>query len=86
MKICGYTTENKPVVSNVFKLVATHGIPLPLVVDYLTKHGYVIAWDEFIIDAKREKWNPKTIYAKIYEALEYPNIQQHFEYIHRKYL
>jgi alanyl-tRNA synthetase len=56
-------------VPGVFKMLDTFGFPLEEVVFILRERGYVVAWDEFIRDARNHGWKDKTIRRKILSAV-----------------
>ena len=67
----GITTDGKRVVSGawVFKLVATHGLPLDVILDRVFPDGTAITWHEFCAAAINGGWSPKRILAYVDEAL-----------------
>lgn len=68
--VSGYTTDNKPVVCNVFYQSETNGIPLDILIETLYNSGYVIDWITFINDALNVKWKKETIFKKIKYAFD----------------
>jgi hypothetical protein len=52
-----------------FRFIGTHGLPLELVLSFLKDHGQVIAWDDFVKDALKDCWKPRTIRARIAAAV-----------------
>lgn len=52
-----------------FKYVGTHGLPLEVVLETLKKNNMVIDWMNYATDALREGHNPRTIKARILEAV-----------------
>jgi alanyl-tRNA synthetase len=62
--------EQKIVVSKVFKLYDTNGIPLSIIFDYLKSQDLVIAWDYFIKEAKLAGWPKKKILSTWQEAIQ----------------
>ena len=61
----------------VFEMCDTFGLPLEIAVDYLHEHGLVVAWDEFIKDARQHGWTEKTIRKKILGAVQESIIYDH---------
>jgi alanyl-tRNA synthetase len=59
------TNENKRVVSGVFKLIDTNGIPLDIILQDLNKKNIIIDWIDFYLHAKKSGWKLKTIIDKI---------------------
>ena len=53
----------------VFKLIDTLGFPLEIILLELKDRGLVVAWDEFITDARTHGWTEKTIRTKILGAV-----------------
>ncbi len=64
MKIVGKTTDGKLVVSGLFKIVDTEGLPLDYVLRFLDKHNMVLGWLEFFLEARQHGWPVKTILSK----------------------
>jgi len=56
-------------ISGVFKMIDTHGIPLEIILGILDDKKMVVAWDEFIDDARAHGWKDKTIRTKITGAV-----------------
>jgi len=52
----------------VFKLCDTVGLPLEIIILELRDRNLVVAWDEFITDARTHGWTDKTIRKKILGA------------------
>jgi len=43
--------------STLFELYATHGLPLSISIDtIINKHKYIIMWDKFIEQARKNDW------------------------------
>ena len=55
--------------SGVFNLVDTHGLPLEIIILECEDRGIVVAWDEFIKDAREHGWTDKTIRTKVIGAV-----------------
>jgi len=49
----------------IFKVCDTHGLPLETVIELLNDRGHVVAWDEFVADAREHGWKDTTIRKKI---------------------
>lgn len=69
MKQSGVTVDGKIVVSDTFKFVGTHGLPLDVLLHVLKDKGLVIDWLDFIQDARRDGWKDRTIRARILAAV-----------------
>lgn len=69
MKSTGMTVDDKIVVSDTFKFVGTHGLPLDVLLHVLKDKGLVIDWLDFIQDARRDGWKDRTIRARILAAV-----------------
>lgn len=63
MKITGTTIDDKICVGDVFIIIDTYGLPLVFVLDILERKGIVVDWFQFVIDALKAKWKPRTILA-----------------------
>lgn len=50
-KVVGKTTDNKLVVTEVYKLYETHGIPLDIIFEFLNNHNMIPDWNMFCIEA-----------------------------------
>ena len=61
----GITDDGRQVVSGVFELISTHGIPLDVVLEILDRHGMIVDWLEFYRRSLDEGWNPTTTFNKI---------------------
>ena len=56
-------------IPGVFKMCDTAGLPLEIAIMEIHDRGYVVAWDEFIKDARRHGWAEKTIRRKVLGAV-----------------
>ncbi len=57
----GVTTDDKPVLSDVFAMYGTRGVPLEDIISYLHDKGYIISWIDFYRDARKDGMKHKTI-------------------------
>lgn len=64
MNQSGITIDGKPVLSGVFDLVGTVGLPLDIVICELIDRGAVIDMMDFIRDARRDGWKNRTIISR----------------------
>lgn len=85
MCIVGKTIDGKDVISGelVFNMVATHGLPLSMVVEFLFERNIAIDWLSFFDKTIAELWNPHTTLTRIREALVdsgYSDIADEIEY------
>ncbi len=69
MKVEGYTPEGTPVVSGVFKLVGTHGVPLELILATAKNTPLVIDWIDYIKAALADGHNFSTVKSRILAAV-----------------
>lgn len=69
MELNGKTTNGDYVVSGLFKMVDTHGLPLADAVQTVQQRGMGVDWPDFVNDAKRAGWPLRTILARVDEAL-----------------
>lgn len=65
----GKTEEGMTVVSNVFRMLETQGVPLDLIVDTFHNANITIDWISFYNEAKRSGWGDKTILDRIKYSL-----------------
>lgn len=70
LQVVGQTEDGKSVVSGVFRLEDTAGIPLHITLDYLHQHGFMPDWTDFYMEASRNGWKHKTVIRKLSEAIE----------------
>lgn len=63
------TPEGILVVSGVFPLISTHGVPLDLVLEKLKESGMMPDWVDFYRDAILDGWKPSGIRHKLSEAV-----------------
>lgn len=71
MQLVGKTKDNGlKVVSGVFKLFDTSGLPLTDLFEYLKQNNFIPSWNHFYEEAKKSGWKDKTIFSRLSEALE----------------
>lgn len=68
MRIVGNTTNGQLVVSGVFELVDTYGVPLEVVLSELKHKGLVPAWDVFMLEAAKAGWSDRNTDSRIESA------------------
>ena len=64
MKIVGKTEDGKTVVSDVFRFVDTHGLPIDHLLHKLDEHNLVMDWLDFMYAAYKQGWAIKTIHSR----------------------
>lgn len=69
LKYVGSTLENKPVVSGVFDITATLGVPLEEVLAVFKIKGLVVDWAEYVANALAENVKISNIKSKIESAV-----------------
>lgn len=69
MRQSGITTDDRPVVADVFPLVGTRGVPLDIVLGELARAGFVVDWPDFVSQALADGANPQRLKAKILDAV-----------------
>lgn len=69
LKQSGVTVDGNPVVSNVFKLSGTLGIPLDLVLSKFKEGSIIIDWVDYIKCALKDGTNLQNIKARILAAI-----------------
>lgn len=64
----GETEDGKDVVSGVFQLYATHGVPLDVIFEFLQERKMIPSWIHFCLEAAYEGMSNQAIYARIEES------------------
>lgn len=65
----GKTADNKMVMSGVFKMSDTYGLPLVDVLFLLEQNNCICSWFHFYEDAKRSGWKEETIKSRLKDAV-----------------
>lgn len=65
----GETTDGRPVVTGVFTLMSTHGLPLEFILEELKGRGLVTDWIDFVVKARADGWKDRTIAARAEAAV-----------------
>ena len=70
-RVIGKTPEGRDVIDGAFcfRLVDTHGIPLPYLVELLWERNAVPEWRGFVNTALNSGWNWKTVMARVSEKI-----------------
>lgn len=63
-------SENFVIVSGVFHLFETTGIPLDLIIEYLYKKNLIPAWDDFYHEAQDAGVNIKSVIIRIQDSIQ----------------
>ncbi len=82
----GTTDTGVGVISHVFKMYDTFGLPLSVVIDHLKSKNLVPAWDMFIKDALDAGWKAKKITTCIQEAIVDTDGRDHWKAMEDKVL
>lgn len=61
----GITDDGKKVVSGVFSVFDTCGLPLDIVFDLCERHSLMPSWIHFYDDAINQGWTDKTIFNRL---------------------
>lgn len=69
LKVVGHNNDGVEIVSGVFKLYDTCGMPLDLIFDYLKDNNMMPSWIHFYEDAVNGGWKDKTINLRLNEAI-----------------
>lgn len=69
LEFSGKTEEGQYVVSGVFKLFDTYGMPLDIITELLYNNSVLVNWYQFISDAKKAGWKNKRIKSAIESAV-----------------
>jgi alanyl-tRNA synthetase len=67
-EIVGMTEDGKFVISNIFILQDTYGLPLQMTLDIMERKNWVISWPHFVQDALAAGWNEKKIKSLTHEV------------------
>jgi alanyl-tRNA synthetase len=65
----GETSDGKKVISGVFRLFETHGLPLSDILSILKQRDYIIDWFDFYQDALSAGMKHDSVIAKLNEAI-----------------
>jgi alanyl-tRNA synthetase len=69
IKIVGKTEDGRNVVSGLFRIFDTRGLPLEVLFDQCEEHGMVPSWRHFYEEARSYGWKHKTIMSRLTGAL-----------------
>lgn len=70
LQISSKTPGDKIVISGVFPLVDTHGLPLDMVAEYLNNKDMAVDWLDFYESAMKAGWTEVRALQHIYSAAE----------------
>jgi alanyl-tRNA synthetase len=68
-KIVGETTDGKIVVSGLFRLFETEGIPLDMIFEYCRQHNMMPSWIDFYQECRSAGMKHERILSKLEEAV-----------------
>jgi len=69
MKIIGETRDGKKVVTEVFKLYDTRGLPLSIIFQLCDEQNLIPSWIDFYIDAIKAGWKDKTVKSRLKDEM-----------------
>lgn len=69
MQIVGVTSDNKRIVSGLFPLFDTHGLPLSIIWQCCIENNFVPSWIDFYFEAIEAGWSHKTILLRLNESI-----------------
>ena len=69
MKQVGKTQDDIKVVSDVFEMVGTRGLPLEMVLQFCKDNGWIVSWPHYVRDARKDGAKMKSIKAKVFAAV-----------------
>ena len=69
MKQVGVTQDDVKVVSDVFEMVGTRGLPLEMVLQYCKDNGWILSWPHYVRDAMKDGAKMKSIKGKVFAAV-----------------
>lgn len=61
----GSTSDGKKVVSGIFRVFDTCGLPLDVVFDLCNQKDLIPSWTHFYDDASKQGWSDKTIFNRL---------------------
>jgi len=73
------TPEGTRLISGVFKIVDTHGIPLSVAIQELKDKGFMVNWINFYNEAIEHGWTEKRTYSTMVSAVEESYEKEWFE-------
>ena len=65
----GQTPDGKRVMSGIFKVYNTIGLPLDVIVEALDQTGCVVDWEDFYVEARRCKMSHEAIMVRMEDAM-----------------
>ena len=69
MKIIGMTVNKIGVVSGIFDLFSTNGIPLYVLFEWCKSNDYIPCWNSFYLEASNNGWKHETILSRLKENM-----------------
>lgn len=69
MKQIGITADARPVMTDVFVLVGTHGLPLEMVLELMKERDWLVAWPDYTRDAMKDGAKYRTVRARVMAAV-----------------
>ena len=70
MKVVGITTDGQQVVTGVFDITTSIGLPLEMILEGLQKKNMVVDWIDFYQCGIKNHWKVKTIMIRIETTVE----------------
>jgi alanyl-tRNA synthetase len=67
--VTGKTEDDVQTVGGCFKFYATHGVPVPIIVDVLHANNMMVDWVDFCIESMKGKWTLGKAYTILREAV-----------------
>jgi len=69
LEVVGKAREDRLVVSGVFKLFETTGLPLEIIIEELWEDGYIPSWNDFYKEAEAAGVGHRSIMIRIQEGV-----------------
>lgn len=82
--VVGKTEDGRSVISGVFKMYDTLGMPLADVIDTIHQKNFVISWIHFYEEAKKGGWKYDTIMTRLREGIIDTHGLEYFNVVEKK--
>lgn len=69
LRVCGRTTDGKKVATGAYRLTCTHGVPLEVILFFLSQQNAVLDWLDYTAGCLKDGHNRRTIRARILTAV-----------------
>ena len=69
LTVVGVTEDGSKVVSGIFRMFDTVGLPMDVVLDVCRNSGFIPSWTHFYTEAIAAGWKPKTVYNRLMDNI-----------------